>query len=243
MIPTHHHDTIDSTNLEAHRLVAKGETGPLWIVSAVQTSGKGRLGRAWVSNPGNLYATLLWPTAAPQHAHSQLSFVAALGVHAAASHFSVPASITLKWPNDCLLHNAKFCGILAEAIKPNLVAIGIGVNIAHVPEGLPYPVAKLENATVDLMFEKLSASLANYLKIWDEGRGYARIAAAWQDRCPSIGKAILVDGEKGIFHGLGPDGALQLKTLSGAIKSFYAGDVRIGYDNLHEQNLEQKTNS
>jgi BirA family transcriptional regulator, biotin operon repressor / biotin---[acetyl-CoA-carboxylase] ligase len=238
MIPTHHHATIDSTNLEAQRLVAKGEAGPLWIVSAEQTMGKGRMGRAWVSKPGNLYATLLWPTSAPQHALSQLSFVAALAVHQAASNFANPAAISLKWPNDCLFNNAKFCGILAEAIKPNLVAIGIGVNIAHVPEGLPYRVAKLESATVDLMFEKLAIGLSSYLQIWDEGSGFHKIVAAWETRCASIGQAITIDTEKGIFQGLGADGALQLRLANAEVKSFYAGDVRIGYENFYEQNLK-----
>ena len=228
MIPIHHHATIDSTNLEAHRLAAIGETGPLWIVSAEQTMGKGRLGRQWVSKPGNLYATLLWPTAAPQNVLSQLSFVAALAVHGAASHFAAPSTITLKWPNDCLLNNAKFCGILAEAIKPNLVAIGIGVNIAHHPEGLLYPVARLESATVDLMFEALRLSLSNYLQIWDGGNGFPKISAAWQTRCTSIGKPITIENQSGIFEGLGQDGALCLRLANSELKSFYAGDVRLG---------------
>jgi BirA family transcriptional regulator, biotin operon repressor / biotin---[acetyl-CoA-carboxylase] ligase len=196
-------------------------------VADEQTMGKGRLGRQWVSKPGNLYATLLWPTAAPQNALSQLSFVAAIAVHEAASNFVTPSAITLKWPNDCLLNGAKFCGILAEAITPNLVAIGIGVNIAHKPEGLPYPVARLEAAKVDSMFEALSASLLNHLQIWDDGAGFAKISAVWQARCTSIGKPITIENHQGIFQGVGSDGALQLKLANGEVKSFYAGDVRL----------------
>jgi len=239
IIPILHHQTIDSTNIEARRLATAGEAGPLWILAAEQTQGKGRMGRAWVSKPGNLYATLLWPTRAPQNTLSQLSFVTALAVHQAASNFANSANITLKWPNDCLLNNAKFCGILAESIPPNLVAIGIGVNIALQPQGLPYPVTRLEVATVDSMFEALSLSLSNYLQIWNDGAGFNKIAAAWQTRCPSIGKPITIEAPTealhGIFHGLGPDGALVLRLANGQVKSFYAGDVRIGYDTPHEQ--------
>ncbi len=242
MIPTHHHETIDSTNLEARRLVSAGESGPLWIVAAEQTSGKGRMGRNWVSKPGNLYATLLWPTAAPQNAIGQISFVAALAIHHAASNFANPKTISLKWPNDCLLNNAKFCGILSEAIAPHLIAIGIGVNIAHHPQDLPYPVGRLEAATVDSMFEALNVSVLNHLKIWDEGRGFAKISAAWQTRCTSMGHPISIETPTetlhGIFQGLGHDGALQLRLVNGDVKSFYAGDVRIGYENPHEQIIE-----
>ena len=89
--------TVDSTNLEARRLVEAGERGPLWIVSAEQTAGKGRLGRKWVSKPGNFYGTLLWPTRAPQNALAQVSFVTALAVHRTASEFVKPERISLKW--------------------------------------------------------------------------------------------------------------------------------------------------
>ncbi len=209
--------------------------------------GKGRMGRQWVSKPGNLYATLLWPTAAPESTFSQLSFVAALSVHDAASSFVNAQSITLKWPNDCLLYNAKFCGILAEALSPNLIAIGIGVNIAHHPEGLAYPVTRLAAATVDSMFEALRTSLSNYLQIWDEGAGFTKIAALWEARCASIGKPVTIEtptsSVPGIFTGLGPDGALQLRLANSVVKSFYAGDVRIGYDQPHEQKTYSENQS
>ena len=63
MIPTRHYVTIDSTNLEAHRLFANGERGPLFLVADEQTAGKGRLARNWVSARGNCYSTLVLPLA------------------------------------------------------------------------------------------------------------------------------------------------------------------------------------
>ena len=52
---------IDSTNLEAVRCANQGEDGPLWIRADRQLAGRGRLGRSWVSERGNLYSTLLLP--------------------------------------------------------------------------------------------------------------------------------------------------------------------------------------
>ncbi len=46
--------TLGSTNAEALAHASLGERGPLWIVAARQTAGRGRRGRAWVSKPGNL---------------------------------------------------------------------------------------------------------------------------------------------------------------------------------------------
>ena len=42
-----------------------GERGPLWVTAGRQTGGRGRRGRTWVSEPGNLYASLLLTDAAP----------------------------------------------------------------------------------------------------------------------------------------------------------------------------------
>ncbi len=222
--------TIDSTNLEAARLVGGGERGPLWIVAGEQLAGKGRLGRGWVSKPGNLYSTLLWPTMAEPAALSQISFVAAVAVHETASKFASPSAISLKWPNDCLLGGAKFCGILAEVIAPGLVAIGIGVNIDHVPEGLPYRAAKLEGARAESVFQQLTLSLSHWLEIWDEGRGFAAIRKAWEARCRHVGQFVSVDGQPGTFAGLASDGALVLKTANGEVRHVYAGDVRVEYE-------------
>jgi BirA family biotin operon repressor/biotin-[acetyl-CoA-carboxylase] ligase len=223
------YDSTDSTNLEALRLVAAGERGPAWIVANEQTAGKGRLGRNWVSKPGNLYSTLLWPTQAEPVAISQLSFVAALAVHDSASKFANPATISLKWPNDCLLGGAKFCGVLAEVLAPGLVAIGIGINIAQVPGGLPYRAARLEEASVELVFQQLALRLSHWLEIWDGGRGFATIRQAWETRCQHIGQVLTVDGQPGTFIGLAPDGAMILHAANGETKHVYAGDVHVEY--------------
>src|SRR5437899_2758194 len=78
-------DTVDSTNAEALRRARAGERGPLWIVAAQQSAGRGRRGRAWVSPPGNLHATLLLTDPAPAAAAPQLGFVAGLALHDAAT--------------------------------------------------------------------------------------------------------------------------------------------------------------
>ena len=75
------HGTIGSTNAEALHLGRGGERGPLWVTAKSQTAGRGRRGRAWVSEPGNLYASLLLTDPASPDRFPELSFVAALALH------------------------------------------------------------------------------------------------------------------------------------------------------------------
>ncbi|MDB5442929.1 MAG: biotin protein ligase, partial [Phenylobacterium sp.] len=76
--PIEAYDELDSTNAEARRRAEAGEAGPVWITAAVQTAGRGRRGRTWSTQRGNLAATLLIVTDAPPVEAAQISFVAAL---------------------------------------------------------------------------------------------------------------------------------------------------------------------
>src|SRR6267378_2624975 len=94
-------DTVGSTNAEALAYARAGERGPLWVTARAQTAGRGRRGRVWVSEPGNLYATLLLTDPAPPERAAQLSFVAALAVHDAIARLApaLAPRLALKWPN------------------------------------------------------------------------------------------------------------------------------------------------
>jgi BirA family transcriptional regulator, biotin operon repressor / biotin---[acetyl-CoA-carboxylase] ligase len=224
-----HFERIDSTNAEARRLAQAGERGPLWIWSDEQTGGRGRLGRTWVSEPGNLYVTCLFQTAAPVASLAQASFVAAIAVHELASNLLPKENFFLKWPNDVLMNGAKFCGILTEVVgtDPTRVALGCGINLAHAPKGTPYPVAALGNElAADAILPKLALSFWNWIEIWDEGRGFPAIRKAWLERAAGVGKEVSVDGLTGQFEGLGPDGALLIMFSDGTKKHIHAGEVR-----------------
>lgn len=103
------------------------------------------MGRSWVSEPGNLYATFLFAISADPGIAAQVSFVAALAVHDMVTALQPAAQPSIKWPNDVLIGGAKFCGVLPEVVgaNPTRIAIGCGVNMAHAPHGTPYPVTCL----------------------------------------------------------------------------------------------------
>ncbi len=224
-----HFERIDSTNAEARRLAEGGECGPLWIWSDEQTGGRGRLGRTWISEPGNLYVTFLFQTAAPGSAVAQISFVAALAVRELASHLLPNEDFLLKWPNDVLMSGAKFCGLLAEVVGsgPTCIALGCGINLAHAPTGTPYPVASLGSQfKPEEVLPQLASALWKWIEVWGEGRGFSTIRKAWLERAAGIDKEVSVDGMIGRFEGIGTDGALLVTFSDGTRKQIHAGDVR-----------------
>jgi BirA family transcriptional regulator, biotin operon repressor / biotin---[acetyl-CoA-carboxylase] ligase len=231
------HASIDSTNLEAMRLVEGGLSESAWIVADAQTHGRGRSGRNWISDVGNLYAThVVFPRCALRDV-SQISLVAALAVHDAASHWIAREHLIIKWPNDCLIDGAKFCGILVECcqVEPLAVAIGCGINVKLKPEQAPYAVACLSefaaSIEVEQVFAQLQISMRHRLQQWQERDGFSRIAHVWLERTHAIGSQMTVRAEHasqtGIFRGLSEDGALLLQAENGQIHRIYAGDVRV----------------
>ena len=225
--------SIDSTNSEARRRIETGENGPFWIVADEQTAGRGRLGRRWVSMPGNLYATHVFKFEAPALGASQISIVAALAIHDVASYFITNAIISLKWPNDCLIDGAKFSGVLAEIHQVHMI-LGMGVNVLLEPQDLSYKATSLKlyasHVTTAEVFDVLQLKLKKWLQIWDNSNGFEHIRRAWETRCTMIGSPVSLDTGRTILHGtfagLHHDGALVLNH-NNITSIHHAGDVRI----------------
>jgi BirA family biotin operon repressor/biotin-[acetyl-CoA-carboxylase] ligase len=230
------HDAIESTSAEALRLWRAGERGPLWIVARSQSAGRGRRGRSWVSEPGNLYVSLLLTDPAPPDRAAELSFVAALALHDAITGRipGLDARLRLKWPNDLLIDRNKFAGILVEGEGPAVV-IGIGVNCVHHPSGTDYPATDLATAGVrtspESLLPPLSRAMLARLEQWDRGAGFAAIRADWLARAIGLGKPVrvrLAEGELvGQFEAIDPSGRLVLRLADGTMQTVTAGDVSL----------------
>ncbi len=233
------YETLGSTNAEALARARAGERGPLWITAGSQSAGRGRRGRLWVSEPGNLHASLLLTDPAPASLAPGLSFVAALAVCDAITR-EMPAlapQLTLKWPNDVLLAGEKVAGILieGEAIRsePATVVVGIGVNCASHPREASYPATDLHKhgsaATPQSLIGVLSAAMLARLTQWDRGNGFSIIRHDWLAAAQPIGEEIRVIGsgdEKiGRFAGLDETGQLLLDLPDGAREQVSAGDI------------------
>jgi BirA family biotin operon repressor/biotin-[acetyl-CoA-carboxylase] ligase len=231
-------DTLGSTNAEALVRGRAGERGPLWVTAARQTAGRGRRGNAWVSEPGNLYASLLLTDAAPAARLPELCFVVALAVRDAVCTLApqLASQIKLKWPNDLLLAGAKLGGILIEAESvgaKTIMAAGIGVNCAHHPDTLTYPATSLAAhghvvVPADFMIE-LSRTTVRRLAQWDRGAGFAAIRSEWLSHAAGVGSDIHVRlsdrNLSGRFESLDPAGRLILRLPGGALEAITAGEI------------------
>jgi BirA family biotin operon repressor/biotin-[acetyl-CoA-carboxylase] ligase len=135
------HDVVESTNTAALRLA--GEGCPEWSVEVAghQTGGRGRLGRTWVSQPGDalLCSVVLRPEGLEPDRAGLLTLLAGLAMTEAA-RVACRTTVGCKWPNDIMIRGEKAGGILAESLlvegRLEAVVIGAGVNVKAAPPGV-----------------------------------------------------------------------------------------------------------
>lgn len=225
------HPKLDSTNSEARRLAEAGEAGPVWITADNQTAGRGRRGRVWQTDAGNLAATLLLRSETAPSVTGQLSFVAALAAAEMAAHFAPKTSITVKWPNDVLADGCKLAGILLEA-GPGWLAVGIGVNLAAAPEGTVFPATSLAQLGIappspEDALTVLAARFAHWYGVW-MNQGFDTVRTAWLARAGGLGGPITArlaqETRQGVFEGIDGSGALLLNE-QGQVRAIAAGEV------------------
>jgi BirA family biotin operon repressor/biotin-[acetyl-CoA-carboxylase] ligase len=231
------YDTLESTNDEARRLAEDGGREGLVIHARKQTAGRGRQGRRWISEEGNLFASLLLRPEVPLMQAATLPFVAAAALtDTLAPKLGAGAALTHKWPNDVLLGGKKISGILLESggsRKGLWIVVGIGVNVSSYPEETLYPATSLAEAGVAASAEEVLRAyllaFSNLYQLW-LGHGFAPVRKTWLRRADHLGQAIAVrqgDGEPlhGIFEDVDETGALRLRLPDGSVRNITAGDV------------------
>lgn len=234
--------TIDSTNTELMRRARAGQTEPTLLVAEQQTAGRGRLGRVWQSDVG---ASLMLSLGLPMAPKDWSGLSLAVGVSVAESlqptlppaQPGQPPRIGLKWPNDLWLSgDRKLGGILVEtasfvapqAAQPatahgtaaRYVVVGIGINVLpRSAEGMSMPPGCLQDVEPGLdapaallrIVPPLVAMLQGF-----EACGFAPVQPRFAARDVLQGRPVtLSDGQAGMAHGVGDDGALLVHTAQG----------------------------
>ena len=237
-------DQTDSTNAEARRRADAGETGPLWIVARRQSAGRGRRGRQWESQDGNLFSTLMQVTRKSPAEAAQVTFVAALAIADLLDAWAPASLVTIKWPNDVMLAGQKASGVLVESGAHESgglwLAVGIGINLVSAPEGTERPATALAHhlrgdvaspPTIEAAAAKLAEAFNVWMTRW-ETLGFQPILDAWTARTAGLdGPAVARLGREtieGRAEGVAPDGALKLRLADGSLRLISAGDIFFG---------------
>lgn len=224
------HWKLDSTSSELLRRVDE-LPDRAFVFAEMQTAGRGRRGRSWVSPPASNLAFSCFKRF--ERGYAALSGLSlAVGVSAArALEACGVQGVGVKWPNDLVHHGAKLAGILIELggefLGPCHAVIGIGVN-AHLPEDARAAIAQPVTDLGELgggkvpSRNKLAAMLVEHLCDALEvfaASGFAAFASDYARYDALRGRTLQVDDPRGAFEGvaMGVDarGALRVRTTQG----------------------------
>jgi BirA family biotin operon repressor/biotin-[acetyl-CoA-carboxylase] ligase len=229
-------DEVGSTNDEARDLIAAGVRQGAVVWAESQTAGRGRLGRDWVSPPGNLYCSIVMRPQIDSARLPEFSFVAALAVRDALVPV-IPATtpVAFKWPNDVLAGGRKVAGILVEAEKlpdedRTALIVGIGINVVSAPRETDYPAtcvsAVARAPRVSRLLSSLVAALDRRVEFWTRN-GFAAIRQEWMNNAYGVGEKVTSStGISGRFTGLDETGALIVSMTDGERRRLVSGSVR-----------------
>ena len=233
-------DTVTSTN--TYLMQQKGVAHATCVAAHIQTQGKGRRGRTWVSQLGaSLTFSLLWRFQCGAAALSGLSLAVGVALIRAFNSLNV-SHAQLKWPNDVLVDRKKLTGILIELQGdlegPSAAVIGVGVNLnlpKNVLDSIDQPAIDLANVSAKPInqSELLGAILKHLADVLSgfETHGFIGLRDEWlsyhaYDNKPV--RMLLPNGTaiNGVVKNVADDGILLVETALG-LQRFSAGEISL----------------
>lgn len=227
-----------STNDVVREHARKGAKAGFLVASSRQTTGRGRLGRAWESPAGRgLYVSLLLR---PDFAMTEAGRLTILSSLAIADAVEAVAGVRpqIKWPNDLVLNGRKLAGVLIETEhkggRLDFAVIGIGLNVRHEPADFSPEVRGLATSLyiatgrLHRRVDLLVALLQGFERRLAEP--FADVREAWASSSLTLGQRVTLTTARGRKHGqaLGLDdsGALLVRGDSGQVEAITAGDMQ-----------------
>jgi BirA family transcriptional regulator, biotin operon repressor / biotin---[acetyl-CoA-carboxylase] ligase len=239
----HHYFRVGSTNTEAMQAAADGIAEGSVFIAEEQTAGRGRAGHSWASEPSTgIYVSLIVrPQIAPADA-LLLSLIAGIAAFDAVVD-KTGIRPDIRWPNDLLLGEKKFCGILtemnAEVTRVRYAVVGIGINVnQRIFSNELEPIATSLQLAAGQSWSRVALAAAllksfdsEYRQLISRDIAEARrsIFERFQQRSSyTRGKRVHVDengGYDGITAGLDDRGFLMIETPEGQ-RTVLSGTVR-----------------
>ncbi len=231
-----HYARVTSTMDIARQLAREAASEGTVIVADEQTRGRGRLGREWVSRPGqSLSLSVILHPAIGQL--SQLNMVASLAAVRSITDVTGLKPL-IKWPNDILLGGKKVSGILIENIFDGAflkaAVVGIGINVNLDPASFPQIAATATSLSTEagrrVSTQDLTARLLQELdELYRELRRTGTVYDAWITFVGTIGKQVRVRSgehiEEGCAESVDVNGSLILRRPDGTRLTLDAGEV------------------
>jgi len=236
------YEKVGSTNTVASNLAEQVAEGTV-IIADTQEKGRGRLGRVWVSPPGeNIFMSIILQ---PQIETKDATLITIMAAVASANALrkTTGLNISIKWPNDLICHERKIGGILTElktdqkGILFSVIGIGINVNtdIDAFPEDVREIATSVKNETGKLFSrEEIVAAILNEIHNWYiilKAMKREVLLAEWQRLTSTLGKEVIVvigqETYKGFAEAIDDEGMLILRLPSGEMKRIHSGDVTV----------------
>ena len=189
--PVRFDEVTRSTQETALAMAAEG--APEWtlVAAAHQSGGRGRLGRAWLDEPGRalMFSLVLRPDLSVERG-GLVSLLAGVAVVEACG-VAGEGRAACKWPNDVLVAGRKVAGILAESRasgdRLEHVVLGVGVNLGAPPVGIERAGA-VDADPEDLLAAFLTAFARRYAPA--EAAFAADVVEAYRSRCATLGRRV-----------------------------------------------------
>jgi len=226
-------EELASTSTLCAERARAGEAAGLAVLALRQTAGRGSRGRVWQAPAGNLNLSVLLRPQRPAAEAGMFALLAGIAV-AEALEALTPLRVTLKWPNDVLLGQAKLAGILIDAVPSGTwldwLVIGIGINLREAPKIEGRRTTALGEHGIEQDPQMMANAVLERLAHWQDASAEA-IRESWLSRAHVIGTRIEVQtGAKllqGSFAGLTPAGELLLQSEN-RIEAISTGEVLLG---------------
>ncbi|GHM58533.1 MAG: biotin--[acetyl-CoA-carboxylase] ligase [Candidatus Mesenet longicola] len=226
----YHYKELSSTNLEAIQMAKKGALDGTVILADMQSSGRGRHGKDWISPKGNLYASIIIRDKANVNQLTHFTFITTVAVGNILLALSANLDLKYKWPNDILINNKKIAGILLETeANASWLVIGIGINILFAPE---YAVSLSQICNLNISsLTLLKELISNFDKVRQRwlSEGFLSIRKMWLERAYMVGSLINIRmGNRlhsGTFSDIDQDGKIVISTHDNNLISLESGEV------------------
>ena len=249
-------ESIDQSPSTNEDLMVRWRAGELWEPIArkaiTQTSGKGRLGRAWVSHAKQaLTFSVAYPFKKRIAELSGLSLACGLAVIKGISQASgisqqdlKNAGLGLKWPNDIFLNDKKLAGMLLEggqldASQSTWIVIGIGINLTadeSLENSIKRPIASLDQISqiksmdADVLWLAILKELAKTIEVFEQ-HSFVKFQDEWNswDIYTNQNCAIVQNEQiqlEGLERGVDAEGHLLIES-DNKIQKVISGDVSL----------------